>query len=177
IYNAKEGLRLQRVDGKWLRETTVGRGQWGITQDDSGRLFYCPNTSLIRGDLLPCYFPNQNATPSLANVPLYKEQQVFPIRVTPGVNRGYLPDILRPVVTPLLKQQILDRRLEAPRGMGRSWRIAHDTTQNKPAPDLGKRSPRELVSYLASANGWHRDMAQQLLVQRRDPSVVADLEK
>jgi mono/diheme cytochrome c family protein/glucose/arabinose dehydrogenase len=273
IYNAKEGLRLHRADGKWLREATVGRGQWGITQDDSGRLFYCPNTSLIRGDLLPCYFPNQNTTPSLANVPLYKEQQVFPIRVTPGVNRGYLPDILRPdgtlknptancgpviyrgdnlpkeiygdvficepagnlvrrnvwtdpehrysknaydkaeflastderfrpinlynspdgtiyivdmyrgviqhrnFVTPFLKQQILDRRLEQPRGMGRIWRIAHESTQKKPAPDLGKRTARELVRYLASANGWHRDMAQQLLVQRRDLSVVGDLEK
>ncbi len=38
IYNAKEGFRLRKLGDRWVRETTVARGQWGITQDDHGYL-------------------------------------------------------------------------------------------------------------------------------------------
>ena len=39
IYNAKEGHRYRRQGNEWIRGETEKRGQWGICQDDFGRLF------------------------------------------------------------------------------------------------------------------------------------------
>src|SRR5262249_37814452 len=44
-------------------------------------------------------------------------------------------------------------------------------------PALGKATTAELVAQLSSANGWHRHMAQQLLVGRQDLAAVPALEK
>jgi mono/diheme cytochrome c family protein len=44
----------------------------------------------------------------------------------------------------------------------------------KPQP-LGKLSSKALVPYLYDSNGWYRDMAQRLLVERKDLSVVDQL--
>ena len=96
VYNAKEGLRLRRVDGKWITDQTINRGQWGLTQDDSGRLYYNNNADLIRGDLVPIYSPAAHTNNPLVNVQLYHDQEVWPIRVNPGINRGYDPSYLRP---------------------------------------------------------------------------------
>src|SRR5947208_2577470 len=67
IYNAKEGIRLRKLGGRWVKEATVGRGQWGITQDDHGYLVYNVNAQLIRGDLVPCYSANAHFTNPLIN--------------------------------------------------------------------------------------------------------------
>src|SRR5680860_1708026 len=40
IYNAKLPYRYQLKNAKWLKEPTSVRGQWGITQDNFGRLYY-----------------------------------------------------------------------------------------------------------------------------------------
>ena len=37
-YNAKSRLRYRLIDGKWQRDSTEFRGQWGISHDDEGRL-------------------------------------------------------------------------------------------------------------------------------------------
>ena len=274
IYCAKEGLRLRKLGGRWVREATVPRGQWGITQDDHGCLVYNVNAQLIRGDLIPCYSPSAQAPNPLINVALYKEQEVWPIRVNPGINRGYLASFLRPdgtmkdanancgpvvyrgdnlpkelrgdvfinepagnlvrrqvfveengvktsrnaydkaeflastderfrpvnmynapdgtlymvdmyrgiiqhgaYISPYLRKQILDRELDKSIGLGRIFRIVHETSQPRKPPALGKATGAELVAHLESANGWHRDMAQQLLVERHDLSVVPALEK
>ena len=274
IYAAKEGIRLRKLDGKWVREATAPRGQWGIAQDDHGYLVYTVNASLIRGDLTPCYSPNAHAANPMLNLALYKEQQVWPIRPNPGINRGYLASFLRPdgtmieanancgpvvyrgdnlpkellgnvfinepagnlvrrqvftqtgdvkssknaydkaeflastderfrpvnlynapdgtlylidmyrgiiqegaYITPHLRQQILERGLDKPIGLGRIFRIAHESTEPRKRPALGKATSADLVSHLASPNGWRRDMAQQLLVQRGDRSVISALEE
>jgi mono/diheme cytochrome c family protein len=274
IYNAKEGLRLRKLEGKWVREATVPRGQWGITQDDHGVLIYNVNASLIRGDLIPCYSPSAHAVNPLVNVVLYKEQQVWPIRPNPGINRGYIPSYLRadgtmieanancgPVVyrgdnlprellgdifinepagnlvrrqvfaeekgvrytknaydkseflastderfrpcnmynapdgtlymvdmyrgiiqygafmTPYLRKDILERGLDKHIGLGRIFRIVHESTEPRKPVRLSKATGTELVAMLSSANGWHREMAQQLLVQRGDTSVAGELKK
>jgi glucose/arabinose dehydrogenase/mono/diheme cytochrome c family protein len=274
IYNAKEGIRLRKIDGRWVRETTVGRGQWGITQDDHGHLVYNINAQLLRGDLVPCYSPSAHAVNPLVNVQLYKEQQVWPIRPNPGINRGYLASFLRPdgtmieanancgpvvyrgdnlprelygnvfinepagnlvrrqilveeqgvkssrnaydkaeflastderfrpvnlynapdgtlylvdmyrgiiqhgaYMTPYLRKHIIDRGLDRPIGLGRIFCIRHETTQPRKPPALSKATSVELVAQLSSSNGWHRDMAQQLLVQRGDLSIVGALRK
>ena len=273
IYNAKEGVRLRRTGKSWVVDTNEARGQWGITQDNHGYLHYNVNASLIRADLVPCYSPNAQARNPLVNVDLCQDQEVFPIRPTPGINRGYLPDFLRPdgslinansncgpvvyrgdnlpaellgnvfipepagnlirrqvlieidgkkssknayvkqefvastderfrpvnmynapdgtlyvvdmyrgiiqhgaYMTPYLRQQVLDRELQKPINLGRIYRVVHDTTVARDPIAMSRLSSHELVGHLSSPNGWHRDTAQQLLVQRQDQSIRHRLE-
>ena len=95
----------------------------------------------------------------------------------------YMIDMYRGIIqhrafmTPHLRQQILERGLDKPIGMGRIFRIVHGTSQVRKPPALGKAKSAELMSLLSSTNGWHRDMAQRLLVERRDLSVVPALEE
>lgn len=89
IYSANHAVRWRFLGGAWVKDSTISRGQWGLTQDDFGRLYYNSNPSLIRGDLAPAYSPNVHVANSMTNQQLYKEQDVYPARVTPGVNRYY----------------------------------------------------------------------------------------
>ena len=58
---------------------------------------------------------------------------------------------------------------------GRIWRIVHESARPGPAPALSKETSAQLVARLSHPNGWWRDTAQQLLVQRGDASVVGAL--
>ena len=78
-------------------------------------------------------------------------------------------------ITEYLRDQILSRQLEQPIGRGRIWRVVHDTTQRGPAPALTSDAGGALVDALSHPNGWWRDTAQRLLVERKDASVVAPL--
>ena len=49
IYSAAYGMRARFTDGKWVTEATRARGQWGMSQDDLGRLYYNYNSDLLRG--------------------------------------------------------------------------------------------------------------------------------
>src|SRR5204863_116616 len=95
----------------------------------------------------------------------------------------YVVDLYRGIVqhrgfiTEYLRDQILSRALEQPIDRGRIWRVVHDTTRRGPVPALSKAAPAALVEALSHPNGWWRDTAQQLLVQRNDKSVVAALQK
>src|SRR5690606_20446168 len=60
---------------------------------------------------------------------------------------------------------------------GRIWRLTHDTTQRDRKPQLSKETPAGLVKYLEHPNGWWRDTAQILLVQRQDTSVVPEVRR
>jgi putative membrane-bound dehydrogenase-like protein len=101
IYSANHTNRLHRVDGKWIQEPSAaisGRGQWGISQDDFGRLVFNSNSDYLRGDLVPpeLLFRNPHlASPFGANVQFDRNQSTFPIRPNPGVNRGYQKGQLR----------------------------------------------------------------------------------
>jgi mono/diheme cytochrome c family protein/glucose/arabinose dehydrogenase len=90
IYSSQFSFRLRKTAKGWVKEPTTGRGQWGISQDDVGRLFYNSNSSMLRGDALPCYSPNAHASGAGSNVTYYKSQEVYPVRVTPGINRYYM---------------------------------------------------------------------------------------
>lgn len=98
IYSANHRLRYHPMpDGTWRSESTVFRGQWGLSQDDAGRLYYNSNSDWLRGDFIPSHYLSRN--PSLrpatgADVQLIADQRVWPIRVNPGVNRGYQPGTL-----------------------------------------------------------------------------------
>src|SRR6185312_5088151 len=78
-------------------------------------------------------------------------------------------------ITEYLRDQILSRKLDRPNGHGRIYRIVHDTTRRDRKPALSKATPAQLVETLSHPNGWWRDKAQQLLVQRGDRSVVKAL--
>lgn len=274
-YNAKSRLRYRLMDGKWIRDSTEFRGQWGISHDDAGRLYYNYNWSQLHADLVPPNYltRNKNHTPVTGiDVGLTLEKRVYPVRPTPAVNRGYIPGILdeekklkeftaacspfvyrgtalpeqfygnvfvcepsgnlvkrdviethglslkahdphpgkeflastderfRPVhfaqgpdgalyladmyrgliqhkayVTPYLREQTLSRKLVLPIHRGRIWKIVPEDWQPRRAPKLSEMSTQDLVALLASADGWQRDMAQRLLVEREDMSSVQPL--
>ncbi len=97
IYSAKSAKRYRRKGDKWLIENTHFRGQWGITQDDAGRLYYNTNSENLLGD----YFsPGLGATNK--NQPevegfienIVADNRVYPARATTGVNRGYMEGTL-----------------------------------------------------------------------------------
>jgi len=88
-----------RFDGSELQtRRTPGHGQWGITQDDWGRIYYCPNSDVLRGDLFPKHYaarnPNQRGIRGM-NAPIMPDVSVFPSRINPGINRGYQDHMLR----------------------------------------------------------------------------------
>ena len=93
----------------------------------------------------------------------------------------YVVDMYRGVVqdgvywTDYLRDYIKTRDLELPVKHGRIWRIVHEGMRPGPAPRLSSASPAQLVETLSHPNGWWRDTAQQLLVQRGDTAVAPQL--
>ena len=60
---------------------------------------------------------------------------------------------------------------------GRIWRIRlRDSKLKVTQPKLNSASTPELVNHLSDENGWWRDTAQRLLVERQDRSAVSALE-
>src|SRR5690606_23582522 len=78
----------------------------------------------------------------------------------------------RAYVTGYLEDQIRNRGMEQPVGLGRIYRIVHESTKRDERPQLSEKSPAELVEYLSHPNGWWRITAQRLLVERGDRSVA-----
>ena len=274
FYNAKSNARYREIDGKWVKETTDFRGQWGISQNNYGRLFYNENWFGMKADqLMPNLLarnPNfPKATGTATNIS-YRDK-IFPARITPGANRGgegdldakgYLSAVtaacgpvvyrgdqfppkyrdtaffcepsanfvrmlkvtendgalsgmhplvereflastderFRPVnlfnapdgslfmvdlyhgiiqhkayITPYLREQIAHRNLESDPHLGRIYRIKYKGNQLGATPQMLEKSAVDLVSYLAHDNGWWRDTAQQLIIDRGDRSAIAPL--
>ena len=270
-YNAKSRFRYHLVDGKWQRDSTEFRGQWGISHDDKGRLYYNYNWSQLHADLVPPNYlaRNKNHTSTTGiDHGLTIDRRVYPIRSNPAVNRGYIPGTLdkegrlleftaacspffyrgtalpkeyygnvfvcepagnlikrniveekdlmlmahdptpgkeflastderfRPVhlatgpdgalyiadmyrglvehgayVTPYLREQTIKRKLDQPINRGRIWRIVSDDWKPSRPQKLSDVSSQELISTLSHADGWYRDMAQRLLVERGDKNI------
>ena len=274
FYNAKSNARYREIDGKWVKETTDFRGQWGISQNNYGRLFYNENWFGMKADqLMPNLLarnPNfPKATGTATNIS-YRDK-IFPARITPGANRGgegdldakgYLSAVtaacgpvvyrgdqfppkyrdtaffcepsanfvrmlkvtendgalsgmhplvereflastderFRPVnlfnapdgslfmvdlyhgiiqhkayITPYLREQIAHRNLESDPHLGRIYRIKYKGNSLGATPQMLEKSAVDLVSYLAHDNGWWRDTAQQLIIDRGDRSAIAPL--
>ena len=269
VYNAKEGLRLRRVDGKWITDQTnrprtmgsdAGRLRPPLLQQQrrpdprrsGSHLFACrpheqsagecpalsrsgsladprksginrgydpsylrPDGTMInansncgpvvyRGDNLPAelhgnIFINETVgnlvrrqvlvedENGMYSVNAYAEEHKEFIASTDERFRPvnmfnapdgtlYLLDMYRGVVqqgdliTPYLRNQIIERGLEQPINLGRIYGIVHGAPNR--AICLSAASVDELVTLLSHPNGWHRDMAQQLLVQHGDLSVT-----
>ncbi len=281
IYTSEHDWHLRLKHGKFETLPTLSRGQWGISQDDAGRIYRNVNDAPLFVDYVPArYFarnPNLARTRGLYDPLISREDSVvWPIRPTRGVNRGYRDQFFRPddssvtiqgVGTPIvyrgdrlpkelqgdafitdsttnlvhrykilddgtgrlkavdayrkgeimastderfrpvnlataapdgtiyvvdmyrgvvqeavywtdyLREYIKARNLEQPIRLGRIWRIVHDTTRRDKTPALSKAASPELVQALSHPNGWWRDTAQQLLVQRGDLSVAPRLKE
>lgn len=97
IYNANSPKRYRKQGEKWLIESAHEKGQWGIAQDDMGRMYANDNSTNLQGD----YFPpslgltnkNQHGVAGF-NERTVADNRTFPIRPTTGVNRGYMKGVL-----------------------------------------------------------------------------------
>ena len=77
-----------------------------------------------------------------------------------------------------LRAKIEQFQLDKAVGLGRIWRLTHDSAPHAvAAPHMLSERPVQLVRHLDNPNGWWRDMAQQLLVLRQDKSVVPALRR
>jgi mono/diheme cytochrome c family protein/glucose/arabinose dehydrogenase len=263
-------INLRLRDGKLEVQKTLERGEWGITQDDGGRIYRNTNESALHVDLVStAYFArNPNLLRTRGSYEMLATETnglnvVWPVRPNPGTNRAYQAGIDRPdgtlalftaVCAPLvyrgdrlpselygnvfvaepganlvsriilsddgttlqgrkayergeflastderfrpvdlstgpdgtiyivdlyrgilqhrtsltmyLRDYILKKKLEQPTGMGRIYRVMHDTTHRGDAPALSTATPMQLVETLSHPNGWWRDTAQRLLVER-----------
>ena len=87
------------VDGASLRAEPVSpHGQWGLSEDALGRLYYSPNSDPLLVDLLPKQPAARNPSQrNFAGVPARaaRDTRVHPSHLTPGVNRGYQRGVLR----------------------------------------------------------------------------------
>ncbi|MCY3928608.1 MAG: hypothetical protein OXG81_10045 [Acidobacteria bacterium] len=105
IYNSKSDrrFRLRRgPEGVSLEvDPTLFRGQWGIAQDDVGRLYYNTNSRFLFADLVPAEYALANPEHQPrgggvgASERLVHDETVYSIRVNPGINRGYVNGMLR----------------------------------------------------------------------------------
>lgn len=282
IYSANHTTRYRATRGfsaaAIRKEETVFRGQWGLSQDDYGRLYHNSNSDQLRGDLVPSHYLARNPNlrqPFGANVQLVKDQRVWPIRVNPGVNRGYEPNQLtpegrlatftaacgpvvyrgdqfpeefrgnvflceptanlirrnrilekdgsltatnayeqaeflastderfRPVnlfngpdgalyvvdmargliehriyLTSYLRKQTESRNLQGPLNLGRIYRIVYDGRPVRRTDFLpAKPTTEQLMDRVSHPNGFWRDLAQQMLVERQDAAAVPLLRK
>ena len=280
IYTSEHDWHLRYRRGGFEVMPTLNRGQWGGSIDDAGRVYRNVNSSPLFVDFtLARYFmrsPGVVQTRGLYESLISLEQaEVWPVRPSRGVNRGYRDQVFRkdgssrimqsaatPVVyrgdrlpaelrggvfvtdcttnmlhwfvidddgrgrltarngfkageifasrderlrpvsaasapdgtlyvvdmyrgvvqdsayqTDYLRDYIQRNQLAQPTSRGRIWRLVHETTRRDRKPALSKETPAGLVPYLAHPNGWWRDTAQQLLVQRGDRAVVPALKE
>jgi mono/diheme cytochrome c family protein len=274
IYSANSTSRYRMKDGKWLREPTTFRGQWGISKDNYGRLYYNYNEAQLAGDHVlpnavtnnPFFVPKESENKLLTD-----NQLVYPLHPT-TVNRGYEKGILtddsllrkftaacgplvyrgsnfpreyyqnvfvcepqanlikrniisfdsvrtiatqandssefvaakdesfrpvtltnapdgsmyivdmhrgilehRAVSTPYYRNGIAEKKLDTLLNGGRILRIKNKNQRLDKFPDFIRASNAQLVNMLGSSNGWVRDRAQQMLLERSAKDVLPQL--
>jgi mono/diheme cytochrome c family protein/glucose/arabinose dehydrogenase len=281
MHTANSDIYLRLKNGKFEVQKTLSRGEWGVTQDDSGRIYRNTNSSALHVDFVPTpYFArNQGLLRTRGSYEALRDAKgnvnaVWPARPTPGTNRAYQVGILgpngtlaqftavcaplvyrgdrlpaelqgnafvaepagnlvsrivitddgttlrarkaydngeflastderfRPVylsdapdgtlyivdmyrgviqqradITEYLRDQILRRKLENPIGLGRIYRVVHETTRRDTETSVTNGSPMQLVETLSHPSGWWRDTAQRVLVERGDKSIAPALVK
>ena len=79
--------------------------------------------------------------------------------------------------TDYLRNYIKTNNLELPVNLGRIWRVVHESAKRDVKPSLTKETPEGLVKRLSHPNGWYRDTAQRLLVERGATSVAPTLKQ
>ena len=87
--------------------------------------------------------------------------------------RGIIQD--RASTTVYLRDHIIARKLDQPTGLGRIYRVVHETTKLDTTAPFANATAAQLVDALSHPNGWRRDTAQRLLVERYAKSVAPSL--
>ncbi len=271
LYNAKSDMRYRLIDGEWVKEKVQFRGQWGISQDNFGRIVTNTNSNLLSMEMIPPGYMERNPYHDFStNVVAKMSNEVHPIRITCGVNRGYMDGTLddrgflakataacgltvyrgdnfpaeyqgnvfipepagllikraileqngfeidaeeaypdkewlasedersrivntytapdgtlylvdmyhgilqhRTYVTSYLREQILKRNLDKENNTrGRIYRVVWTGKEPGKMPNMENETSAELVAHLDHPNGWWRDTAQRLIVQRQDTSAA-----
>tara|TARA_R110002096_G_scaffold206192_7_gene392350 strand:- start:17818 stop:20430 length:2613 start_codon:yes stop_codon:yes gene_type:complete len=274
LYNAKSDMRYRKVDGEWIKEKIQFRGQWGISQDDFGRIVTNTNSNLLAMETVPPGYVKRNPNHSFqTNTVAKMDNRVYPIRITCGVNRGYMKGTLnengflakatgtcgmtiyrgdnfpeeyqgnafipepcgllvkrailsetdgkisaRPAyegreflgsldernrfvnsytapdgtlylvdiyhgiiqhktyVTSYLRKQLVERGIDKNNNdRGRIYRVRWSENPRSELPTMEDASSSDLVAHLDHPNGWWRDTAQRLIVQRGDDACVPAL--
>lgn len=100
MYSAKSAMRYRFSKGKLESEPTLFRGQWGITQDDAGWLYYNYNQSPLHTELVAGSYAIGTGGVDVAkrrnilggkmpvNLPIANDPSLHPARVTPLVTLG-----------------------------------------------------------------------------------------
>ncbi len=158
----------------------VYRGK-ALPKTYEGNVFVCePSGNLIKrnvvdaqGVILKAHDPHPG-TEFLAST----DERFRPVHMATGPDGAlYVADMYKGIMqhkaymTPYLREQTLNRKLDAPVHKGRIWRIVPATWKPAKPVTLSTASASELVGYLSSADGWYRDMAQRLLVERNDKRI------
>jgi mono/diheme cytochrome c family protein/glucose/arabinose dehydrogenase len=180
-------------DGKLQRPTascspTIYRGE-AFPAEYHGNAFICePAGNLVSRQILA-----QNGLEITAQGVQHEgidfltstDERFRPVFLTTGPDGAlYVVDLYHGIlqhktyVSAYLADQIHKRNLENNNGQrGRIWRIVADGAKPAPMPNLSKATSEELVQQLSNPNGWWRDTAQRLLVERHDMKMSPLLEK
>ena len=96
MYTANGDVMLRFKDGKFEVRKTLSRGEWGVTQDDAGRIYRNTNESVLHADLVPTqyYMRNPNLLRTRGSYERLADDAnvaniVWPVRKNPGTNRAY----------------------------------------------------------------------------------------
>lgn len=98
VIHLAQSRREFTFDGERVREIAVPSiGQWGLAQDDEGRLYTTPNSTALLADLVPKRYGQRNdrvgSIPGLG-VSIATSNAVRPAFANPAVNRGYQAGVL-----------------------------------------------------------------------------------
>lgn len=114
------------------------------------------------------------------------DERFRPVTMINGPDGGlYVVDLYRGIlqhriyVTSYLRSQIESRNLQTPIGLGRIYRIVPDDAASAPRPPVrwpAQMTTVELIKTLEHTDGWWRDTAQRLLVDRADPAAIKPLQ-
>ena len=278
LYVAEHSWNARWSGGKLEILPSLSRGQWGVTQDNGGRIYRNVNTDPLFVDYVPPqYFvrnPNVVRTSGLyESLVNQADTLIWPTHPTKGVNRGYRPEIFRPdgsadyyqgvsspliyrgaalpkelanqavvvdgptnivhllnlkddgsgrlsatdfykkgeflastdirfrpvalapgwdgsfyivdmyrgisqdgpIQTDYLRDYNAKRSLAKGMNYGRIYRVTHDDMPARAKPQMSHETSAQLVAHLSDPDGWWRDTAQQLIVQRGDKSIAPAL--
>ncbi|CAN5751734.1 hypothetical protein BH24ACI4_BH24ACI4_27120 [soil metagenome] len=98
----QSAIELGLKGGTWTVHRTLPRGEWGVSQDDAGRIYRNTNESALHVDLVPTpyYARHPNLLRTRGSYERLADDTnnlniVWPIRPTPGTNRMYQAGIGR----------------------------------------------------------------------------------
>lgn len=103
MYSANSDVYLrEKADGTFETLPTLDRGQWGVTQDDAGRIYRNTNENVLHLDFVltqyyarhPRLLRTRGSYDSLSGEN-GEVNVVWPVRPNRGVNRGYQTGVLR----------------------------------------------------------------------------------